>query len=56
MKQIFVISGVPSVEAARLKATEWYAHKPNFSVDSVEPSDKGGYKVTISYDEETKTN
>ena len=55
MKQIFVIQGVETEEAARQTATNWYARKPNFSVDSVEPSNKGGFQVSISYDEENST-
>lgn len=37
---------------AREKATNWFSHLPNLSVDSVTPYKNDGYQVWISYDEE----
>lgn len=45
---------VTTPEIARQKAIEWYAPKPNLTVDEVKPSSIGGYKVAISYDEPNK--
>lgn len=49
-KMVFVIY-VTTEEIARQKAEEWYAEKPNLTVDKVKPYIHGGYQVSISYDE-----